>query len=632
MSTDRRLSYVARAKAMFRHALDGYMDYAFPLDELNPISCTGRSVDRADQNNWNINDVLGNFSVTLVDSLDAIYTVLGPQEFHEAVRKVIDVVSFDQDSRVQVFEVTIRMLGGLVSAHHLASTPFHTLLGSTDSHLISSRDRKVYGSMPGYNGELLKLAEDLGERLLPAFDTTTGLPFPRVHLRKGVLPWEVSDTCTAGAGTLLMEFGALSRLYNDTGYQIFEKKAKHSLEYIWSRRSPLNLLGNTIDTASGVWLQKLSGIGAGADSFYEYLLKSYILFGDDTLHKTFQDAYTAVQLYNKDEPGWFYKNVDMDSGNQVVNWVDSLSAFWPGLQVLAGDVDGAVKLHFVFWSIWNKFKAFPERYDFAQRVANIGHYPLRPELIESTYFLYQATKNPFYLEVGAQILEDLESQTKTSCGFAAMQSVGTKNLDPRMESFFLSETLKYLYLLFDTENIFNKHQTNFIYTTEGHVLPIHPISRSRNKPIPSSPSKPPIRPLTCPLPSVHFNYHLPTFTGTHAPLPISEIQAINQMLGLHTYASFNLLEEPTTCKQNHTLVVPGSPELVQESDVMYVFDFETVKLVVVLSAYLFVWGGWRWLFGCVMCCLRRGRRRMEVATAAVGDDGGKDEAEKEGEE
>lgn len=86
----------------------------------------------------------------------------------------------------------------------------------------------------------------------------------------------------------------------------------------------------------------------------------------------------------------------------------------------------------------------------------MAHYPLRPELAESTYFLYLATKDPFYLRFGEKMLEDIESHTRTSCGFASLASVKTRKLDNRMESFFLSETLKYLYLLFDENHLVNR--------------------------------------------------------------------------------------------------------------------------------------------------------------------------------
>jgi mannosidase alpha-like ER degradation enhancer 1 len=127
------------------------------------------------------------------------------EEFEASVRLVIDHVHFDLDSRVQVFEVTIRVLGGLLSAH-----------------LLASRDT-LGTKIAWYNGELLTMAEDLGNRLLPAFETPFGLPFPRVNLRHGVMSYEVKEACTAGAGTLILEFGTLSRL---TGNPVFENAAR----------------------------------------------------------------------------------------------------------------------------------------------------------------------------------------------------------------------------------------------------------------------------------------------------------------------------------------------------------------------------------------------------------------------
>lgn len=57
---------------MFFHGFDGYMKHAFPQDELNPLACTGRSRNDKDEDNWGINDVLGNFCLTLIDSLESI--------------------------------------------------------------------------------------------------------------------------------------------------------------------------------------------------------------------------------------------------------------------------------------------------------------------------------------------------------------------------------------------------------------------------------------------------------------------------------------------------------------------------------------------------------------------------------
>jgi hypothetical protein len=192
------------AREMFHFGYDNYMYHAFPLDELDPMHCTGRGPDYKNPENININDVLGNFSLTLIDSLDTLAVMGNWTEFAHAVRRVGTSVSFDTDTNVQVFEVTIRVLGALLSAHLIA----------TDTN----RGRK---HLPDYEGELLSLAQDLASRLLPAFDTTTGIPYPRVNLRHGKLRGlpQLNTTNTAGAGSLLLEFGVLSRLVDDPTFE-----------------------------------------------------------------------------------------------------------------------------------------------------------------------------------------------------------------------------------------------------------------------------------------------------------------------------------------------------------------------------------------------------------------------------
>lgn len=88
--------------------------------------------------------------------------------------------------------------------------------------------------------------------------------------------------------------------------------------------------------------------------------------------------------------------------NQYMYWL---------LQVLNGDIDEAICSHALYYSIWKKYGVLPERYNWYLRVPEVTFYPLRPELIESTYFLYQATKNPFYLHVGRDILNNLNNYT-----------------------------------------------------------------------------------------------------------------------------------------------------------------------------------------------------------------------------
>ena len=78
-----------------------------------------------------------------------------------------------------------------------------------------------------------------------------------------------------------------------------------------------------------------------------------------------------------------------------------------GVQVLYGDIDEAICHHALYFAIWKKYGCLPERYNWKLNAPDVKFYPLRPEFIESTYLLYQATKNPFYLHVGKEILTSL---------------------------------------------------------------------------------------------------------------------------------------------------------------------------------------------------------------------------------
>ncbi|KAK2504385.1 hypothetical protein MC885_003196 [Smutsia gigantea] len=150
------------ARGMFVFGYDNYMAHAFPQDELNPIHCRGPEPDRGNPSNLNINDVLGNYSLMLVDALDTLAIIGNSSEFQKAVKLVINTISFDKESTVQVFEATIRVLGSLLSAHRI-----------TDS-------KQPFGDMTikDYDNELLHMAHDLAVRLLPAFENTkTGIPY-----------------------------------------------------------------------------------------------------------------------------------------------------------------------------------------------------------------------------------------------------------------------------------------------------------------------------------------------------------------------------------------------------------------------------------------------------------------------
>lgn len=142
-------------RGMFYHAFNGYMDHAFPLDELRPLTCGGE-------------DTLGGYALTLIDSLDMLALLGDKERFAASVEWIGKSLRFDINKTVSVFETTIRVLGGLLSAHLIAS------------------DYATGMKIPSYDNQLLNLAEDLARRLLPAFDTPTGIPFGSVNLLYGV--------------------------------------------------------------------------------------------------------------------------------------------------------------------------------------------------------------------------------------------------------------------------------------------------------------------------------------------------------------------------------------------------------------------------------------------------------------
>ncbi|CAF1313573.1 unnamed protein product [Adineta ricciae] len=458
MSPEEKSKLRVRVLDMFKHGFGSYMKYAFPADELMPLSCKGR-YRGSEPSRGDIDDALGNFSLTLVDSLDTL-AVLGMfDEFEHAVRQVIQHVSFDRDVIVSVFETNIRMIGGLLGGHISAKyiNSYHPL------------------RLSWYRDELLVLAHDLGLRLLPAFNTSSGLPLPRVNLRHGIdLTLSKSDrerfTCTACAGTLILEWATLSRL---TGNYLFEQYADRAMSYLWERRHrQSNLMGTILNVHSGDWIVREAGIGAGIDSYYEYLFKAYVLLGEkntDYLAR-FQEHYSSIMSYV--QQGVAMVNVHMHQPYRLAkNHMDALLAFWPGLQVMTGDLKPAIELHEMLYQVVKKHKFLPEAFTTDYRIHWNSH-PLRPEFVESTYFIYKATGDPHYLEVGRTILNNLEEHARVPCGYAAISDVSTGQQEDRMDSFVLAETFKYLYLLFDTSPHRYIDVDQFVFTTEAHILPL----------------------------------------------------------------------------------------------------------------------------------------------------------------
>ncbi|XP_075228834.1 ER degradation enhancer, mannosidase alpha-like 2 isoform X1 [Lycorma delicatula] len=460
MSKEERENLKEEARDMFYHAYRAYMENAFPADELMPLSCSGRWRG-SHPSRGDIDDTLGNFSLTLVDTLDTLVILGDITEFEHAIKLVISTVSFDSDVVVSVFETNIRVLGGLLSGHILAE-------------YLQQR----HGVLNWYSGELLNMAKDLGYRLLPAFNTSTGIPHARVNLRHGLksqkLEWS-RETCTACAGTMVLEMAALSRL---TGEPVFEEKAHRAMDELWRlRHRSSDLMGTVLNVHSGVWVRRDSGVGAGIDSYYEYCLKAYILLGDNRYLGRFNKHYSAVMKYISQGPMLLDVHMHRPHTNSR-NFMDALLAFWPGLQVLKGDLKPAVETHEMLYQVMQRHNFIPEAFTTDFQV-HWGQHPLRPEFLESTYFLHRATGDPHYLHVGKNVLKSLQKYARVPCGYAAVKDVRTGLHEDRMDSFVLAETFKYLFLLFAEPSDLLINLDEFLFTTEAHLLPLS-LARSHS--------------------------------------------------------------------------------------------------------------------------------------------------------
>ncbi|XP_067952146.1 ER degradation-enhancing alpha-mannosidase-like protein 2 [Watersipora subatra] len=450
------LLYREKAKSMFYHAYNGYMNHAFPYDELRPLTCDGH-------NTW------GSYSLSLIDAMDTLVVMGNYTEFQRVVQLVLGNTDFDKDINVSVFETNIRVVGGLLSAH-----------------LLSHRGGLELELGWPCQGPLLRLAEEVAKRLLPAFATATGMPYGTVNLRYGVPKGETPVTCTAGVGTFLVEFGTLSRL---TGNPLYENTAVRAMDALWQRKSNIGLVGNHINVNTGEWTALDSGIGAGVDSYFEYLLKGGVLLHTDRFLEQL-DAYTTrfEEALKKDD---WYLWVNMKTGAVTLPVFQSLEAFWPGIQALMGDAEKGRKTILNYFQVFEQFGATPEFYSLTKLTANTGRegYPLRPELVESAMYLYRATGDKHMMYIGASVMEALESIAKTDCGYAVVNNVVTHRLANRMESFFLAETTKYLYLLFDEDNFIHNSGSvgtiietpngkcvldagGYIFNTEAHPIDI----------------------------------------------------------------------------------------------------------------------------------------------------------------
>lgn len=440
----------------FKHAWRGYKDHAWGHDELKPISKSYAE--------W------FGLGLTLVDALDTMWILGLMEEFAEAREWVEKELSFDKNVDVNLFETTIRILGGLLSTYHLTKDTL-----------------------------FLDKAKDLGSRLMPAFKTPSKIPFSDVNLGRGTAhpPRWTTDSTLAEVTSVQLEFRELSHLTQDPQYQDVVNEVMRHVHKLPGKHD--GLVPMFINTNSGHFSHKgIFTLGARADSYYEYLLKQWIQGGktEDDLLEDYLQAVDGVRkhLVRQSGPGRLTFVGELNH-NRFNPKMDHLVCFLPGTLALGAHhglpgthMDLALQLMETCHQMYAQMETglSPEIAHFSLQSGSgpdvlvkpaDKHNLLRPETVESLFYLYRFTGEPKYREWGWDILQSFNKYTKVpDGGYTSINNVRDP-LSPgprdKMESFFLGETLKYLYLLFsdDTDLL---SLDSYVFNTEAHPLPIWP--------------------------------------------------------------------------------------------------------------------------------------------------------------
>ena len=426
------------------------------------------------QDNW------GGMGVTLVDSLDTLWLMGLRDEFEEAKQWVAKELTFSHAGTVSVFETTIRELGGLLSAYDLSGDEI-----------------------------FLTKAKELGSKLLGAFETPSGIPHSQLNMNSGhgAEGWSGGNAILAELGTLQVEFRFLAYMAQDPTY---EKISMKPLQVMASLHPNHGLFPIKVSISNGHFADTQVTFGALGDSFYEYLLKVWVQGGrEETWLRTMYDE--AIQgvvdvLLKASDPSGLAFVSDWDGSSNNLK-MDHLVCFLPGILALGSSTDPlgsdsprakrdlalAKALMYTCREMYHRMESgiAPEYVVFQKgrdmvAASSASFYILRPETAESLFVLHQITQDPIYREWAWEIWEAIDRHCRTEVGYGALRNVRnpSSGVDDRMESFFLAETMKYLYLVQDP----NMHVelTMAVFNTEAHPMRI--FERGHHIPVPVSPS------------------------------------------------------------------------------------------------------------------------------------------------
>ena len=400
-----------------------YKQYAWGHDALKPLTKSAED--------WYEHPLY----ISPIDAYSTLKLMGFDAEAKEIEDYVVDSLGWDKDIEAKVFEVDIRILGGLLSMYEMTGNP-----------------------------KVLAKTVDFADRLMPAFSTPTGIPTYNVNLKTGRTRGDTVNV--AEAGTNILELGVLSYYTQDPKYYVAGKRATLAIH---ERRSKLGLPGTDINVQTGEWTNRNASICAGVDSYYEYLYKARSLFNDTTISRVWDEAITAVNTYlpeEKDSLFW-YGRVDMDSGERTSSVITLYDAFMPALLVLSGDTDRAERAQQTYDHVWRLHGLEPTAYDYTKKEVRAGDYDLNPEIIESAYYLYYFTGKPMYREMAARYWADIKKHCRTDVAFTSIEDVRTMKQKDYMPTFFFAETMKYLYLNFSEGNG-RFDLDDHVFNTEAH--------------------------------------------------------------------------------------------------------------------------------------------------------------------
>ncbi len=428
LPSDRQIAREIHAE--FLHGWHGYTTYAWGYDEVRPVSGTPSDFFADGKT----------FGLSMVEALDTLYVMGEDRDLDRCCDWIEAHFDPTQDADVHVFEAIIRLVGGLLAGY-----------------LATGRPR------------LLDRCRELTDRLLPAFTSSpTGIPYTHVNLSTGAIDGNVVPL--AEIGTNVMEFGLLSKLTGDSRYVDASMRA---YEAVMGMRSSLDLLGTSVDAATGRWSDPTSvAPNPPVDSFYEYLWGGYALLGDVRLRDWYRLLTRAIFAHQADTSTgdlWF-RQVDPATGAPLGTAQSELGSFYAGLLGKSGDLAHGAAYYRSWTSALDRYPVLPEGIDYTTLAATDKGNQLRPEYVNSSFDLWRLTHGESYKRTAYQYFTGMRDNLRVANGYTIADDVTTSpmTLDDYTPAYWFAENNKYLYLMFADSPRFD-YRTG-ILSTEGKVL------------------------------------------------------------------------------------------------------------------------------------------------------------------